>query len=782
MTIHNKTTEEIIFLIPFLRVCKVVLFNKRFKLILRFGYHLKGTVQGVGFRPFVYNLAKQNNLIGFIKNTQEGVELEIEGEQKNIKQFKKLLLAKLPPLSKIDYIKEHKLKPLYMGQFEILQSEFETSTSKIVSILPDIAICKKCLKDIFSSKRYISYFAANCTCCGPRYTIAQTVPYDRANTSMKKFILCKNCLKEYKNPQNRRFHAQGICCKECGPVLKLKIDNGKWEIKNNIYKDIAKLLSDGRIGAIKGIGGFHLVCDATNNKVIKRLRKLKNRPTKPFAIMCRNLAEIKSFAKVSKKEQELLLSKEAPIVLLENKNKISNQYFDFYTSIAPNIDRVGVMLPYSGFYHILFKYINFAIVATSANISGEPIITTREDIEKKLNFVDFVVDYNREIVNFVDDSVVQVVDDSLQIVRLSRGYAPKEIKLPFKLNKKILSFGANQKSSIAIAFDDKIILSPYIGDIKTIDSINHYKKMIDTFKRFYSFKPDILVCDKHNGYESSKIAKDIFQNEREKGNKNIKLITIQHHLSHLYSVKAEYGLDFDFETLSFVFDGTGVGEDNTLWGGEVFVGDERKYHFEPIKLLGMEKAIKEPKRVALSMLFQKYSIDEVLKLDLPTTKAFKSNEIKLLHTMWQKNLNLVFSSSVGRLFDGIASIGGLSQMQSYEGEAGLLTETIAKNKTTNDSFKYKIINKEIKIEWDFFDKDLIMKFYNTLVKIIIDISLKEKLPIILSGGVWQNRTLLNMLICEFKNKNIKYYYNQNIPINDQGIAVGQIYCCLKDNL
>ena len=728
---------------------------------IRYGYHIKGQVQGVGFRPFVYKLANKFNLIGYVKNNNIGVVLEVEGDKQNLESFEYSLKNNLPPLAKIDSINKIELKPLYKGQFEIMQSELETSTLKIASVPQDVAICHKCKLDIKNQSSYKNYFATNCTNCGPRYSIIQTVPYDRVNTSMKDFILCENCLKSYEDPLNRRYHAQPTCCSNCGPILKFKINNGKWKIKNDIYKDITKFIKDGKIGAIKGLGGFHIVCDSTNDEVVKKLRNYKNRPTKPFAIMCKDIKMIKSFAKISKIEQEVLSSKEAPIVIIQtNNSKLISK------SVAPNIDKLGCMLPYTAFYHLLFNHLEKPIIATSANLGGEPIITTKEDIENKLPFIDFVVDYDRDIVNAIDDSVVQIVNNDILTMRLSRGYAPKEIKLPFKIDKKILALGANQKSSIALAFEDKIILSPYIGDLDNIKSIDFLLRTIDTFKRFYDFEPDIIICDKHNGYESTKLANTF----------NKPVVQVQHHLAHLYSVKAQHNLSGDF--VSFIFDGTGLGDDGTLWGGEVFVNDKRKYYFKPIKLLGGEKAIKEPKRVALSLLFEKYILDDLLQLDLPTIKAFSKSEIKTLYTLWQKDLNCIASSSVGRLFDAVASFSGVCQIQTYEGEAGLLTEQNLK--IIDVGFKYIITDGIIDIKFDFFDENIISKFYVTLVNIIVDISLKEKLPVILSGGVWQNKTLLELVCKTLDKQSVKYYYNTTIPINDSNISLGQLYQYLSN--
>jgi hydrogenase maturation protein HypF len=733
-------------------------------LIKRYAYNIKGQVQGVGFRPFIYKLANKLNLKGFVQNNNIGVVLEVEGIEKDLDSFKYSLKNNLPPLAKIDFIKKIEITPLHKGQFEIIHSDFQSSLFplKIVSVPPDISICQECKQEIHNTRKYDNYFALNCTNCGPRYSIIQTVPYDRENTSMKDFILCKSCLKEYKNPLNRRYHAQPTSCKNCGVTLSLYKKSSKLDIDTNeLYQVVNNFIVQGMIGAIKGIGGFHIVCDATNNNVIKKLRKFKNRPTKPFALMCKDIEMINKIATVSQKEQELLLSKEAPIVLLDK-----NDNYIVSNNVAPNINKIGCMVAYSGFYYILFEYLDSPIIATSANLGGDPIIITKDNIEAKLPFVDFIVDYNRDIVNTVDDSVVQVVNNDILTMRLSRGYAPKEIKLPFKITKKILALGANQKSSIALAFDDKIILSPYIGDLDSLNSVEYLKRTIDTFKRFYDFEPDLIVCDKHNGYESTKLAQQ-FKIQ----NSSLKIIQIQHHLAHLFSVKAEHNLSGNYT--SFIFDGTGLGDDGTLWGGEIFVNDKRRYHFKPIKLLGGTKAIKEPKRVALSILFDNYTLDEILELNLPTTKAFSKSEIKLLYHSWNKNINAPYSSSIGRYFDAIASFGDICQIQSYEGEAGLLSEQDLK--TTDESFDYIITDSIIDIKFGFSDTAIVSKFYTTLVNIIVDIAKKEKLPVILSGGVWQNKTLLELTCKALDKHKIRYYYNTTTPINDSGIALGQVW-------
>nr|WP_321266098.1 carbamoyltransferase HypF [uncultured Sulfurimonas sp.] len=724
----------------------------------RLKFKIFGQVQGVGFRPFVYKIATELGLYGFVKNNQEGVELELEGDKLKIKEFINILNSdRLPPLAHIDKIQQIEIKTLYTEQFEIIHSTCDVEKGlKVALVLPDIAICSECILDIDSpyEMKYYDYFATTCTNCGPRYSIIQTVPYDRENTSMSKFKMCDSCEDEYRDPLDRRYHAQPISCNNCGPTLSDTIENTADFIKN------------GKIVAIKGLGGFHIVCDATNDEVVKKLRTYKNRPTKPLAIMCKDIEQVKYLASASAKEQELLASKEAPIVIL---NKTIDAKIKISKEVAPNIDRIGCFLPYTALHHLLFKELRNPIVATSANLASEPIIIDAQDIKSKLPFVDFVLDFDRDIVNGVDDSLVQVVAGKTQMLRLSRGYAPKVIKLPFKSKKKILAVGANAKNAIAFVIEDSIILSPHIGDLGSLKAFEFFERTIETFKRFYDFESDIIIHDMHPNYETTKWAKS----------QGKELVEVQHHLAHIYACKAEFGLSGDY--LGFSFDGTGYGSDKKLWGGEIFVGDERKYSFKPLKLLGGEKAIKEPRRVALSMLFDSYSLDEVLKLDLDLVRSFKESEIKILHQSHTKNLNAPLSSSVGRLFDAMASFSNLLQFQTYEGEAGLICEQNY-NKNIADAYKYKIVDGIIDIEFDFFDKELISRFINTLAKIVIDISKKEKMEVILSGGVFQNKTLLELVASELEKENIKHYYQQNTCINDAGIALGQAYYSLQKYL
>ena len=741
-----------------------------------FFIQIKGVVQGVGFRPFVYTLALKYDIKGWVNNDEKGVNILLYACEENIRKFINELKSNPPILAKIDSINIEEITEIKEYKtFEIIQSESSKNKSTIIS--PDIAICDDCLKDIndMSNFRY-NYSLTNCTNCGPRYSIIKTVPYDRINTSMASFNLCNDCKKEYENPTNRRYHAQPVACEKCGPNVILY--NNKNEVLSydiDAIKEVAQEINKGSIVAIKGMGGFHLICDAKNDNVVKELRIRKSRLNKPFAIMFKDINSIKYYTNITQKEEEFLTSKERPIVLVKKKKN-----FDLSEQIAPNINHLGCFIAYTPLHHLLFRYLNNPIVATSANLKGEPIIISKDEIIEKLsNVVDFVLDFNRDILNASDDTVIQIVDNDLTKIRNARGYAPTSLNFKNICEKKILSLGANQKSTISLYLKNNLILSPYIGNLNSLKSMEYFERTIETFKRFYDFEPEVIVCDKHPNYESTKFALKLKQT-----NPNIELVQIQHHYAHVLSVMAEYKLEKD--VLAFIFDGTGYGDDGNIWGGEVFVASKKEYkrinHFKYFKLLGGEKAVLEPKRVALSLLFDSFSLEEILNFEIPCVKAFKESEIKMFHTMWQKGLNSPLTSSVGRLFDAVASFADILHIQSYEGETGLQIEENY-DKTIIQSYAYEIIDdkieissmiKQIILEKD--KKQICLKFINTLVSIVLDISnFYKDLPIVLGGGVFQNRTFLELLINKFKEQNREFYYNKNIPLNDGGISVGQIY-------
>ena len=743
--------------------------------------HIKvqGVVQGVGFRPFVYNLALRLNLKGYVNNDDSGVNILLQGDEKVIESFIQELQDNPPPLANItNIIKSYASDSEIYSTFEIVQSISSMNKTTIVS--PDIAVCQECIDDINDKLNFrYEYALTNCTNCGPRYSIIKTVPYDRENTSMQSFEMCEQCAAEYNDPLNRRYHAQPVSCEVCGPKIAL-YDNKDELLFTDIeaIKVLASFISEGKIVAIKGLGGFHLVCDATNDLAVEELRLRKNRPLKPFAVMFQNYETLCSFAKVSKHEKTILVSKEKPITLVDLKKPTKLSRF-----VAPKLNKIGAFLPYTPLHHILFKYLDKPIVATSANLSDEPIVISRNELVGKLGSVcDYILDFDRDIINACDDSVVQCINDDVSIVRNARGYAPTVIKLPQKVKQKVLAIGANQKNTIALAFDDNLILSPYIGDLQSITSMDFFKRTIKTFKCFYDFEPEVIVCDKHPNYETTKWA--TFETTQ----KNIQLVQVQHHYAHVLATMAEYNLKGD--VLAFAFDGTGYGDDGKIWGGEVFFANakayERKYHFDYFKLLGSQQAIREPKRVALSLLFDNFDFDHVIKLDSPTVYSYNASELKLMHTVWQKELNAPYTSSVGRMFDAVASLAGVIQEQSYEGESGLKLEELY-DWNRAQAYEYEIINDRIdfskaivQIVKDNESSVIATKFINMLSNIVVHLSNEHpNLPVVFTGGVFQNKTLLELTTKRLEVLGRTFYFSKKIPLNDSGISVGQVYSQLQ---
>ncbi len=723
---------------------------------------IKGTVQGVGFRPFVYQTAQKFGLFGEVLNSSLGVEIVLNAAKEELGLFLNELKTNLPPLAKIDLIEVKEIEFREFNSFKIVQTK--ESELKTALLPPDISICKECEKELFdkNNRRYLYPFIT-CTNCGVRYSIIEKLPYDRVNTSMRFFKMCKKCEAEYNNPLDRRYHAQPIGCWECGPTIELRIKSEELRVEGVDAVDGAiRLLREGAILALKGVGGYHLVCDATNFEAIAKLRERKKRPTKPFAVMVKDIEMAKEFANISKKEEELLTSKERPIVILNSSLLTHN------SAIAPNISKIGLFLPYTPLHLLILKKLNRPIVATSANLSDEPICTDIKSLQKLKNVYDAILEHNRKIVNGCDDSVVMAVKDRVLMMRRARGYTPVSIKLPFKLKQNTLAVGANQKSTVAIGFGNNAILSPHIGDLDSIGSVEYYKKNIETLFRIYGFKPEVIAHDLHPNYESTKVAKSF---------SSVKLKPVQHHFAHILGVMAEHKLNG--KVFGVAFDGTGLGSDGNLWGGEFLICDykgfERVAHFEYFKLLGGEKAIKEPRRVALSLLFECFG-KEAINLNVPTIKAFSQTELNALYIAWQKGLNAPFSSSAGRLFDAVASLIGVNQIVSYEGESGLMLEELydkGEKGTYSFEFKNGIINIRplvLEIIKEDNKSKAVSKFFNTLIEIIVTIYKKHSnLPLVASGGVFQNRVLLELLIERFPN----IYLPSQIPPNDGGIALGQ---------
>ncbi|MEA3455452.1 MAG: carbamoyltransferase HypF, partial [Campylobacterota bacterium] len=744
---------------------------------------LTGVIQGVGFRPFVYQLADRYDLKGFVLNSSGGVSLEIEGREQSVEAFLESLRHELPPLAHIDTLECSEGIHRGYTDFQILKSK--TEKEKYVLIPPDIATCNQCLDEMNdpANRRY-RYPFINCTDCGPRYSIIETLPYDRPNTSMRFFRMCEACEAEYSDPANRRYHAQPISCWECGPGLSLwDSERLAFSIERlELIETAVQLIIEGNIVAVKGVGGYHLVCDATNDEAVQKMRERKRRPAKPYAVMVADMEMARKTAAISEQEEVLLTSKERPIVLLKTLNA---QRLTLSAFVTPNLSTIGIFLPYTPLHFLLLDKLQRPLVATSANITDEPICTDRESLGKLSGVYDYILDHDREIVNGCDDSVVMVVKGQTVMLRRARGYAPSSIKLPFRLPKKILAVGANQKNTIAIGFNKEVILSPHIGDLDTIGSIAYFEKNIRTLERIYNFTPDIIRHDLHPNYESTKYA--IHLNAQ---HSTLNTQSVQHHYAHILGVMAEKHLTG--KVLGAAFDGTGYGDDKVngvagegalghrgLWGGEFLICDTQSYervaHLDYFKLLGGDKAIKEPRRVALSLLFEQYG-EATMQLDNPTTQAFTSAELKVHYQAWQKGINAPLSSSVGRLFDAVASLTGVCQVMSYEGESGMLLEDLY-DKNAEGIYPFEIEDgkiyflkmiEEIVLESD--TKAAVSKFFHTLVEVIDTLYHQYDLPLVLSGGVFQNRLLLELILDRIPDAILP----NEIPPNDGGIALGQV--------
>ena len=732
-----------------------------------FRYEIKGLVQGVGFRPFVYTLAHKFKLVGEIYNDDEGVKLNFSGEEASFLAFEKELYEKLPALARIDELKKFKIDKIY-EKLEIIASK---SATKQAPILPDYALCDDCLREFYdpTNPRY-KYPFINCTNCGPRFSIIKALPYDRVNTTMSEFKMCEFCESEYKDPLNRRYHAEPISCPNCGPKLYLKDKFGKvLASENEAAKEAARLINEGKILAIKGLGGFHLVCDATNEAAVCELRARKHRPSKPFALMSKNLQNARKIAQISEAEAKLLSSNLKPIVLLEAKNG-SN----IAKSVAPNLNKLGVMLAFSGIHLLLFDHLEHDIIATSANISGEVVIKDESELREKLgDVIDFYLDHDREIYSPSDDSIVFCVGDEVIFTRTSRGLNPNFIHTNFKQKGTFLALGAELKSSFCIYKDGLLMVSPYIGDLKNVATFDRFKDIFTLFETTYDLKIDKVIADLHPNFLNTKWAKD----------QGFELVHLQHHYAHLLSVIFENDLP-DKEYLGFCFDGTGYGEDGKIWGGEVFRVDkkscERVYHFDEFSLFGGENSIKNIYLIAYSIIL-KYELEDEGRKFLVN---FDEKVLRNFKMMEQKGLNLVKTSSVGRIFDAFGAIICGIFHSSFEGESGMRLEALY-DKNLDACYKFSLNDGVIGFK-DAFKSALkdeprvaATAFINGMADIIFEISKNEKKEILLSGGVFQNKTLLELIYKKFTEVNLKFYINKKFCSNDSNVNLGQIYYYLS---
>jgi len=760
--------------------------------IIRRRIKLSGRVQGVGFRPFVYRLARELNLKGWVNNGTQGVEIDIEGTRNLLDIFMHRLEKEKPVHAKIDNSETALLAPAGYTEFKVRQST--TGNRKTAGVLPDIATCPECLKEIFdpSDRRY-RYPFTNCTTCGPRYSIIETLPYDRANTTMKIFPMCDHCRAEYEDPSNRRFHAQPNACPRCGPHLELWDNKANAvELHDSALLAACELVRDGRILALKGLGGFQLLVDARNDKAVERLRRRKAREEKPLALMFPNLEAVRDSCEVSSLEADLLQSSQAPIVLLNNKKQPGQAAFKIAPSVAPGNPRSGIMLPYTPLHHLLMHELGFPIVATSGNLSDEPIcIDEHEALERLNGIADYFLVHNRPIARQVDDSIVSVMAEQSVILRNARGYAPATISLDKPLPP-TLAVGAHLKNSVAIPCGNNLILSQHIGDLSTRRAYDAFVKTIDSLSGIYDFTPEHIMADLHPDYLSTQYAEE--STERP--------INVQHHYAHVLSCMADNNIDGT--VLGIAWDGTGLGTDGTIWGGEFLVADRRSFrraaHMKIFHLPGGEAAVKEPRRAAVGLLYEIYGEELFSINDIESLRAFSRTELNILKNILKKNINSPLTSSAGRLFDTVSSLLGFKQINNYEGQAAMMLEFAATDKEISDSYRFEIEDNvhPFIIDWrpivedilDDLKKDvhkniIAARFHNTLAEIILRtaVLIGEK-DIVLTGGCFQNRYLTEQTVQKLKGRDFNIYLHHDIPPNDGGIAAGQIIAAgnMKDKV
>lgn len=742
---------------------------------------IKGIVQGVGFRPFIHKLVKNYNLSGWVFNSNQGVEIEVEGKEKELNSFISDVKKKLPPLARIEKIEVNQLPLIGYKGFYIKKSIVKEEDG-FVLVSPDISICKDCLQELFDPyNRRFRYPFINCTNCGPRFTIIKDIPYDREKTTMSIFKMCPQCQSEYENIEDRRYHAQPNACVDCGPQVSLYQNKRKLEGIDPIEKSV-KLLKEGKIGAIKGLGGFHLACDATNNKAVTRLRRLKNREAKPFALMSPDLEKINQFCEVNKKEEEWLINKSRPVVLLKKKknNLIS-------PLVAPNNNCLGVMLPYTPLHYLLLKDNFTALIMTSGNITDQPIIGyNQEALEKLDRIADFFLLYNRDIFNRCDDSVVKIINDDNVFFRRSRGYVPHPIILDFKL-KEVLALGGELKNTISFSKENYVFLSQYLGDLKSVENLEFFKESITSFKKMFKVKPEIIACDLHPDYLSTQYAEEI------KVKKGLKVVRVQHHHAHIVSCMAENNIKE--KVIGVAYDGTGYGDDGNIWGGEFLLCDLKEYlrvgHLKYYPLPGGDKAIMEPWRMAYSYLYSIYG-PMAKKIDIDFNRRMDYDKLSIIEKMIDKNINSPLTSSCGRLFDAASSLIGIRDEISYEGQAAMELESFCAygiKKRYNfcickEGEEFIIDPQEIFIDIikdlkEGVDKKVMAaKFHNTVAEFTLNLCGKIRDDtginrIALSGGVFQNRYLTEKIISLLEKDDFQVYTQRKVPPNDGGISLGQ---------
>jgi len=743
----------------------------------------RGVVQGVGFRPFVYSLATKYNLSGWVCNTSEDVSIEVEGVRERLDRFISSLEREAPPMARIESLSVSFGKPVgYIG-FEIHPSVAQPGKYQLVS--PDIATCRPCLDDVFAQdNRRWRYPFTNCTNCGPRFTIIKDIPYDRPLTTMSVFKMCPDCQREYDDPLDRRFHAQPNACPVCGPGLQLTDNMGHVVDCRDIIEKTADLLREGSIVAIKGLGGFLLACDAENPEAVNLLRRRKRRPSKPFAVMLEDVIEAKKHCAVTMEEEKLLLSPQAPIVLLRWRDGSS-----ICREVGPGLKYLGVLIPYTPLHHLIMRETERPLVMTSGNISEEPIAGQNNEALHRLGGIaDYFLSHNRDIHSTYDDSVAMVVDTRAHIIRRARGYAPYPVHLDFSAPQ-LLACGAEEKNTFCLTRDNHAFVSQHIGDMENIETMEHYVRTVELYKQLFRIRPVAIAHDMHPEYLPTKYALE----EAEKH--NLKAIPVQHHHAHIASCLADNG-----ETgtvIGVAFDGTGYGTDGKIWGGEFMLADcinfKRAGQLEYLPLPGGSAAIKKPYRTALGYMLVLLG-NSMFDSRQGFLNGIGRDEIDLVSRQVETDLNSPLTSSMGRLFDAVSAMAGIRTIIDYEAQAAIEMEMQAYDAmdekglypfalTGDQSYSIILLRELVAGVAD----DILrgcqpatvsMRFHNTIAAMTRDVCLKIKEQtglgtVALSGGCFQNRLLLGKVMSLLKQSGFKVLTHSNVPANDGGISLGQ---------
>ncbi len=742
---------------------------------------IKGLVQGVGFRPFIYKIAKQLDIKGEVENNNNGVSIRVCTPSNLLEQFIHLIKTTAPEASTIKEINIVESNYYKFDSFNIRKSN--NHSNEITEVSPDISICKACIHDTNNQSHRIDYPFTNCTNCGPRFSIIKDLPYDRPNTTMEKFTLCKLCASEYQDVNNRRFHAQPIACNHCGPSYKLLIKDKEIQDFATILTEVQQGIDNGKVYAIKGIGGYFLLCDALNSNAVQSIRCIKARDNKPFAILFKSIESIKSYAELNSYEEQQLQSWRRPIVLLRQKQQLP-------TSINNGLNQIGAMLPYMPIHYQIFNKLQTpALILTSGNLKSKPIIIDDDiAIKEFFNKVEGIITYNRTIHNRVDDSVISLINNVPQLLRRSRGYAPSPIILDIT-TEGIFATGAELANSFCIGKGKQALLSQYIGDLKTTDTFDFYNETFHRFKKLFRFKPTLIVTDKHPDYLST-----IF-GENMAAEMKIPIISAQHHHAHIASVMASNNIDEDVIGISF--DGIGLGEDNQIWGAEFYkanyISYERLIHFKAMPLPGGDKASKEPWRNALAYIHNTYK-ENIKELNLPLFETIGVEKINSLIQIIKRDINCPKASSAGRLFDAVAAIIGLCYHNTYQAEAPMKLEALVNSKI-EESYPYKLIESAIcfnetirgiinDLGENMSTEIISTKFHNTIIKVVVEQAQKlageyDIKKIVLSGGTFQNRYLTEQIVNKLNSKGLIAVLPKDVPINDQGIALGQLAVAAK---